>query len=198
MISKRNSALPRVSPYRWIFLLTILLIFVALLPVGQRAERQSRQGLGPQRQLSASGEKTKKERLDAVPGDILVRFRPGSKGRQLGRQVVTEKTGRQIPLSVESAGSASEIVEGLRIVRESILTTRAKRLQLCVRVRTWSTLSRTSFAKRSSRPTIPATRKCGNSTIRAKPPPTAEPPAPPATTSAPSKVETSPPAAATS
>jgi hypothetical protein len=46
-----------------------------------------------------------------------VRFRPGSKGRQLGRQVVSEKTGRQIPLSVESAGSAAEIVEGLRLVR---------------------------------------------------------------------------------
>ena len=114
MISKRNSALPRVLPYRWIFLLTILLIFVALLPIKQRAERQSQ---GPQRRLAAPGEKTKKDRLDAVPGDILVRFRPGSKGRQLGRQVVTEKTGRQIPLSVESAGSASEIVEGLRIVR---------------------------------------------------------------------------------
>src|SRR5690349_16386507 len=114
MISKRNSALPRVLPYRWIFLLTILLIFVALLPIKQRAERQSQ---GPQRRLAVPGEKTKKDRLDAVPGDILVRFRPGSKGRQLGRQVVTEKTGRQIPLSVESAGSASEIVEGLRIVR---------------------------------------------------------------------------------
>ena len=115
MISTRNSALPRVSPYRWIFLLTILLLLVALLPVGQRAEHQSQ---GPQRRsLEAPREKTKKDRLDAVPGEILVRFRPGSKGRQLGRQVVTERTGRQIPVSVESAGAASEILEGLRVAR---------------------------------------------------------------------------------
>lgn len=97
----------RISPYRWIFLFAILLAFIALLPSGQHAARQSQ----------APREKMKKARLDAVPGEILVRFRPGSKGRQLGRQIVTEMTGRQIPLSVESAGAASDIVEGLRLAR---------------------------------------------------------------------------------
>src|SRR5690348_8260692 len=107
MIQKRFSSLPRISPYRWIFLLTILVALVAMLPSGQHAARQSQ----------TPRQKTKKARLDAVPGEILVRFRPGSKGRQLGRQVVTEMTGRQIPLSVESAGAAADIVEGLRLAR---------------------------------------------------------------------------------
>jgi Tol biopolymer transport system component/subtilisin family serine protease len=106
---------PRVSPYRWLFLLTILLLLVTLLPIGQRAERQS-QGQGQQRRLlNAPREQSKKTRLNAVPGEILVRFRPGSKGRQPGLQIVTEKTGRQIPFSVESAGTAADIVEGLRV-----------------------------------------------------------------------------------
>lgn len=110
-----NSLIPHASPYRWLFLLPILLLLVALLPIGQRAERQS-QGQGQQRRLlDAPREPTKKTRLNAVPGEILVRFRPGSKGRQLGRQVVAEKTGRQIPMSVESAGTAAEIIEGLRV-----------------------------------------------------------------------------------
>src|ERR1051325_7298606 len=105
MIFTRSSSPTRLSPYRWIFLLTMLLLLAALLPIGQRAARQS-----PQRRLfQAPREKTRRD-LNAVPGEILVRFRPGSKGRQLGRQVVSEKTGRQIPLSVESAGTAADIV----------------------------------------------------------------------------------------
>ncbi len=116
MIFRHN---PRISPYRWIFLLTILLSLLALLPIGQRAERQSQgQGRDPQRRkLEAAQKDAKRNRLNAVPGEILVRFRSGSKGRQLGHQIVTEKTGRQIPLSVESAGEAEQIVEGLRVVR---------------------------------------------------------------------------------
>src|SRR4051794_22463652 len=103
MFSKSNPLISHVLPYRWLLLLTIVLLFITLLPIGQRAERQS-QGKGQQRRLlDAPREQTKKTRLNAVPGEILVRFRPGSKGRQLGRQVVAEKTGRQIPLSVESA-----------------------------------------------------------------------------------------------
>jgi hypothetical protein len=75
-------------PYRWLFLLTILLALVAILPIGQKAQ-------GPQVQ------KAGKQYLNAKPGEILVRFRPQSKARQMGRQVVTEKTGRQIPLMVK-------------------------------------------------------------------------------------------------
>jgi hypothetical protein len=90
-------------PYRWLLLLTILLALVAVLPNGQKAQ-------GPQG-------KPKKQYLNAKPGEILVRFRPQSKARQLGRQVVTAKTGRQIPLVVEAVSPAGEIVEGLRVVK---------------------------------------------------------------------------------
>ena len=99
----------RVPQYRWIFLLTILLALAAVLPVAQRAQRQN-QGQTPP-------ERTKKASLNAKPGEILVRFRPESKGKHLGRQVLTEKTGRQIPVSVEAVSPAFEIVEGLRVAK---------------------------------------------------------------------------------
>jgi hypothetical protein len=83
---------PSALPYRWLLLLTILLALIAVLPIGQKAQ-------GPQ---NPQGQQTKKQSLNAVPGEILVRFRPQSKARQLGRQVVTEKTGRQIPVTVEA------------------------------------------------------------------------------------------------
>src|SRR5918993_394689 len=87
-------------PYRWLLLLTILLALVALLPISQRAQRQFQH---PQRQLrEAPVKRTKKVSPTAVPGQILVRFRPESKGKQLGRQVVLEKTGRQIPLVIKA------------------------------------------------------------------------------------------------
>src|SRR4051794_5791743 len=95
------------SRYRWLLLLTILLALVAALPLAQRAERQNQRPLTPQR--------AKKKQLNAVPGEILVRFRPASKGRQLGRQTVIEKTGRQIALTIRAVNPAFEIVEGLRV-----------------------------------------------------------------------------------
>lgn len=52
-----------------------------------------------------------------MPGEILVRFRPESNGKRLGRQVVTEKTGRQIPMSIKAISPAFEIVEGLRVAQ---------------------------------------------------------------------------------
>jgi Tol biopolymer transport system component/subtilisin family serine protease len=100
--------IPHTSPYRWLLLLAIVVAFIAILPMAQRAERQSQ---GPQRQ------QTKKQNVNAVPGEILVRFRPGSTGKRLGRQVVTEKTGRQISMSIEAVSPAFEIVEGLRVAR---------------------------------------------------------------------------------
>jgi subtilisin family serine protease len=102
-MSRRYSLPPFALPYRWLLLLTILLALVAVLPNGQKAQ-------GPQG-------KPKKQYLNAKPGEILVRFRPQSKARQLGRQVVTAKTGRQIPLVVEAVSPAGEIVEGLRVVK---------------------------------------------------------------------------------
>ena len=94
---------------RYFVLLAILVALIVLLPTGQKAERQS-QGQAPR-------DKSKKVHANIVPGEILVRFRPDSKGKRLGRQVVTEKTGRQIPLSIEAVSPAAEIVDGLRIAR---------------------------------------------------------------------------------
>ena len=105
----------RASQYRWLLLLAILVLFAAILPIAQRAERQSQ---GPQqRQPSKSKTEQTKKLPNAVPGEILVRFRPESNGKRLGRQVVTEKTGRQIPLSIEAISPALEIVPGLRVAK---------------------------------------------------------------------------------
>lgn len=59
----------------------------------------------------------KKTRLDAVPGEILVRFRATSNGKRIGRQVVTTRTGRQIQLSIRAISPAPEIVDGLRVAQ---------------------------------------------------------------------------------
>ena len=111
---KSYPATSHTSYYRWLILLTLLLAFIALLPIAQRAERQDQR-----QQLAARSDRTKKKQLNAVPGEILVCFRPGSKGRQLGRQVVVEKTGRQIPMSIKAVSPALEIVEGLRVAQVS-------------------------------------------------------------------------------
>ena len=109
---KRYPLFSYVSQYRWLLLLTILLAVLAVLPIGQRAERQD------QRQRPSTPlEQKRKKQLNAVPGEILVRFRPGSKGRQLGRQVVVEKTGRQISMAIKAVSPALEIVEGLRVAQ---------------------------------------------------------------------------------
>ena len=115
MFLKRNSLLPPASQYRWLLLLTIFLAFLVAVPISQRAERPRQ---APNRQsLGAPLQRTKKGYPNAVPGEILVRFRPASKGKQLGRQVVIEKTGRQIPLSIKAVSPAFEIVEGLRVAQ---------------------------------------------------------------------------------
>ncbi|HEX6045885.1 MAG TPA: S8 family serine peptidase [Pyrinomonadaceae bacterium] len=118
MLSKRHYLLPLALRYRWLLLVTILAaIFIAVFPVAQRAERQSPQG--PRRPpLQALTERAKKRTYPtAAPGEILVRFRQGSTGKRLGRQVVTERTGRQIAMTVKAIGPGSEIVEGLRIAQ---------------------------------------------------------------------------------
>ena len=115
MLLKRFRLLSQVSQYRWLLLLTVLLSLVAILPIAQRAERGYQ---APQDQrLDAPLQQVKKEHPNAVPGEILVRFRPESKSKRLGRQVITEKTGRQIPVSIEALSPTSEIVEGLRIAK---------------------------------------------------------------------------------
>ncbi|HKG80320.1 MAG TPA: S8 family peptidase [Pyrinomonadaceae bacterium] len=112
---KRYSSRSHASPYRWLLLLTIPLLLIAVLPIAQRAERQSQ---GPQSQLLAAPlQRTKQEYPRAVPGEILVRFRPELKGKRLGRQVLMEKTGRQIPLFVKNLSPTFEIVEGLRVAQ---------------------------------------------------------------------------------
>ncbi|HKG47510.1 MAG TPA: S8 family serine peptidase [Pyrinomonadaceae bacterium] len=103
---------PHTPKYRWLLLLTTILALVAVLPIAQRAQRESE---GARRQLPL--ERAKKAHPNAVPGEILVRFRAGSTGKRLGRQVVTEKTGRQISMSIAAVSPAFEIVEGLRVAR---------------------------------------------------------------------------------
>lgn len=115
---KRNSSPIYASPYRWFLLLTILIAVIAVFPIAQKAERQGQNPQGPRHQrLQASSQRTKKDVPNAVPGEILVRFRPESKGKRLGQQVVIEKTGRQIPLVVKSISPAFEIVDGLRVAQ---------------------------------------------------------------------------------
>ncbi|HEX6718354.1 MAG TPA: S8 family serine peptidase [Pyrinomonadaceae bacterium] len=115
MFSRHYSLLPHASSYRRLFLLTILLSVIAVLPIAQRAERQSQ---GPRSQrLAAPPQRTKNAYPNAVPGEILVRFRPDSKGKRLGSQVLIEKTGRQIPLLIKALSPAFEIVEGLRVAQ---------------------------------------------------------------------------------
>ncbi len=90
---------------RWLLLLTLLLTVVAVLPLGQKAQ-------GP-----STPKQTKPYHPNAVPGEILVRFRPQAKAEQSGRQIVTERTGRQIPMTVEPISPAYEILEGLRLAK---------------------------------------------------------------------------------
>ena len=114
LVLKRYSLPPYALQYRWLLLPAIFLALVALLPIAQRAERQSQ---GPQALRQATRQQTKTRSPNAVPGEILVRFRPESKGRRLGSQVVTEKTGRQIPMSIKAVSPAFEIVDGLRVAQ---------------------------------------------------------------------------------
>lgn len=115
MLLKRYSLLSLASQYRWLLLLTVFLSLIAVLPISQRAQRQDQ---APRRQrFQAPLERTKKSYPNAVPGEILVRFRPESQAKGLGRQVVIEKTGRQIPLSIKAISPAFEIVEGLRVAQ---------------------------------------------------------------------------------
>jgi subtilisin family serine protease len=89
--------------YRWFLLLAIFVSLVVVLPITQKAQRQSHLA--------------KKKSLDAVPGEILVRFRPESKSKKPGRHVLTEKSGRQIPFSIKAVSPKFEIVEGLRVAQ---------------------------------------------------------------------------------
>jgi len=115
MFLKRYSLLSHAARYRWLLLLTILLTLIVVLPISQRAERQSQ---APRRQqLEAPLERTKKAYPNAVPGEILVRFHPESKGKRLGPQVLIEKSGDQIPLLIEALSPAFEIVAGLRVAK---------------------------------------------------------------------------------
>ncbi len=115
MFLKHHSLRSHASRCRWLLLPTILLSLIAVLPISHRAERQPQ--AGRRQQLEPPHELTKKEYPNAVPGDILVRFRPESQGKRLGRQILIEKTGRQIPLFIEAVSPAFEIVEGLRVAK---------------------------------------------------------------------------------
>jgi len=110
MFANRYSLLSHALRYRWLLLPAILLSLVAVLPMAQRAERQSQTSKAP-------AQRSKKKSPDAVAGEILVRFRPESKSKRLGRQVVIAKTGRQIPMSIKAVSPALEIVEGLRVAQ---------------------------------------------------------------------------------
>jgi Tol biopolymer transport system component/subtilisin family serine protease len=115
LILKPYSLLPRALRYRWVLLLTILFLLIAIFPNTQRAQRQN-QNRRPQ-SLEPSHDPGKKSFPDAVPGEILVRFRAESKSKRTGPQILVEKTGRQIPMSIKAVGPGFEIVEGLRVAR---------------------------------------------------------------------------------
>src|SRR6185436_1023030 len=102
---KPYSRLLGASRYCWFFL-TILLALAAVLPTKQNAQPKDRQSQAP----GLHTEQTKKEHRNAVPGEILVRFRSESEGKRLGKQLLRTKTGRQIPLSIEAISPALEIV----------------------------------------------------------------------------------------
>ena len=101
---------------RYSVISALLLALFTVLPITQRAERQSQRTQAPPPQVPRERKKVDDH---AVPGEILVRFRPESKGKRLGRQVVVEKTGRQIPMMIAALNPAFEIVEGLRVARVS-------------------------------------------------------------------------------
>lgn len=103
------------SHCRWLLLLTTFFALIAVIPIAQRAEQQDRRAQS--QRVATPLEQTKKKPLNAVPGEILMRFRPESRSKQLGRQVVVEKTGRQIPIQIKAVSPALEIVEGLRIAQ---------------------------------------------------------------------------------
>ena len=112
---KRCSSLSQASRYRWLLLLIVLLSIVAVLPISQRAQRQS-QPLHRQI-LGASQERTKKKYLHAVPGEILVRFRPESKDKGSGSTLLIREAGQEIPVSIKRISPAFELVEGLRVAQ---------------------------------------------------------------------------------
>ena len=112
---RRDCLPPFALHYRWLLIPAIFVALIAVLPISQRAQRQDQAPRG--QQSTAPRERAKKAYPNAVPGEILVRFRPESKTKQLGRQVVIERTGRQIPLSIRAIGPAREIVEGLRVAQ---------------------------------------------------------------------------------
>ena len=117
MFSKLYSLCSRASQYRVLLLLTLLvLLLVAILPVAQRAQRQD-QGRQPQQRQAPLERTKKKSSLNAVPGEILVRFRPQSNGKRLGRQMLVSRTGRQIPMTIKAVNPVFEIVEGLRVAQ---------------------------------------------------------------------------------
>jgi Tol biopolymer transport system component/subtilisin family serine protease len=115
MFLKRYPPLSITAQYRWLLLLlTALLAFIAFLPIAQRAERGPQ---SPRQILQTPNERIKRRSPNAVPGEILVRFKADSKGKRLGTQMLIEKTGRQIPMSIKAVSPAFEIVEGLRVAK---------------------------------------------------------------------------------
>src|SRR5215510_6718348 len=114
MLLKLYSLLSHGSAYRRLLLLTILLLLIAVLPIAERAKLQSQD---PDRQRLEAARERNKKGPNAVPGEILVRFRPDSKSKRLGSQVLVEKSGHQIPMSIRAVSAAFEIVEGLRVAK---------------------------------------------------------------------------------
>ncbi len=108
MFLELNSLPPHASKYRRWFLLTILVSLIAVFPITPRADSSRQRPSTPVRP-------SKKEYPKAVPGQILVRFRPESKANQSSQQLLKEKTGQQIPMLIKRPSPAFEIVEGLRV-----------------------------------------------------------------------------------
>lgn len=114
MFRLRNPPPSRAAQYRSLLLLAVFFALLAFIPISQRAQRQDQTLQAPQ---PPQAQRTKTRYPNSVAGEILVRFRPESKAKRLGRQVIIEKTGRLIPLTIEALHPRFEIVQGLRIAR---------------------------------------------------------------------------------
>ncbi|MEP6568273.1 MAG: S8 family serine peptidase [Acidobacteriota bacterium] len=93
------------NDFRLLGLFILALFFAATLPSLSSANLQSNLG-------ASSTEKARKP--DAVPGEILVRFRAGTTAKAELMQNLVAAAGRKIPFRVERLGDR-EIVQGLRI-----------------------------------------------------------------------------------
>src|SRR5438093_5970415 len=95
--------------------LTCCLVVIGLLSLSILWARISKASVS----LRLAERALKPSQLNAVPGEILVRFRDEPKAAKQVDQlsVLAEQDGRQIPIQIERLSDKAEIVQGLRLAR---------------------------------------------------------------------------------